>query len=60
MKSTLIALALLLLAGPASAQQVWQVLAKLGVGGTWAAVCSEDVSDSNWFHTYYLDRGGAA
>jgi hypothetical protein len=51
---------LLLVAGPASAQQVWQVLAKMGVGGTWAALCSEDVSDSNWFHTYYVDKSGVA
>ncbi len=53
-------LLLLLLAGPASAQQVWAVLAKMGIGGTWAAVCTEDVSDSNWFHTYYADKSGAA
>lgn len=51
---------LLSLAGPASAQQVWQVLAKMGVGGTWAAVCAEDVGDSNWFHTYYADKSGVA
>lgn len=51
---------LLLLAGPATAQQTWPVLAKMGVGGTWAAVCTEDVSDSNWFHTYYGDKSGVA
>lgn len=48
----------LLLADPATAQQTWAVLAKMGVGGTWAAVCTEDVSDSNWFHTYYGDKSG--
>jgi len=51
---------LLLLAGPAGAQQTWAVLAKMGVGGTWAAVCTEDVSDSNWFHTYSGDKSGVA
>ncbi len=53
-------IALLLWAGPAAAQQTWPVLAKMGVGGTWAAVCTEDVNDSNWFHTYYGDKGGVA
>jgi|GEM_PF-5319444 len=53
-------LLLLLLTGPASAQQVWPVLAKMGLAGTWAAVCTEDVSDSNWFHTYYVGKSGVA
>ncbi|MDP1841393.1 MAG: hypothetical protein Q8N31_11355 [Reyranella sp.] len=51
---------LLLSAGPVSAQQTWAVLAKMGVGGTWAAVCAEDANDSNWFHTYYGDKSGVA
>lgn len=58
--ATIAAALLLFWMGPASAQQVWAVLAKMGVGGTWAAVCTEDVSDSNWFHTYYVDRSGVA
>lgn len=60
-RAGLVLIALLLLpAGPAAAQQTWAVLAKMGVGGTWAAVCTEDASDSNWFHTYYVGTNGVA
>jgi hypothetical protein len=51
---------LLPLAGPASAQQTWPVLAKMGLGGTWAPACSAGPSGGNWFITYYADAKGEA
>ena len=57
---TLLTLLLLLLAAPASAQQVWQVMAKMGAGGTWAGDCSAGANPSNWLITYYVDKTGVA
>jgi hypothetical protein len=51
-------LLLLLLGGPASAQQVWSVLVDIGLPGTWATSCNTEASTSNWLHTYYSDGGG--
>src|SRR5688572_9571574 len=47
-------------ASPASVQQVWSVLAKLNVGGTWASPCTEAPSDTNWYQTYFKDAAGTA
>ena len=41
-------LLLLLLGGPASAQQVWSVLVDIGLPGTWATSCNAEASTSNW------------
>ena len=47
-------------AGPAGAQQTWAVLAKTGLGGTWARACGDGPADSNWIITYYADARGQA
>ena len=50
----------LFLASPAGAQQTWAVLAKMGLGGTWARECSAGPSDGNWVVTFYSDAKGQA
>jgi hypothetical protein len=58
--ATIVTLLLAFWANCATAETAWSVMAKVGAGGAWAAICSAQPSSSNWFLTYYADKTGIA
>ena len=58
MKGIATVLGLLLLASPARADTVLDVLARAGLLGTWAESCSAGPSRQNWFVTFYATTNG--